>query len=208
MHSISSVAKTEKNSLGSNSPFLICLDIDIPSVTENVRVVNNNENVTFGGQEYIAFPFSIEEISESNSGEVSLFSLGISNVNNIIGGYIREYDAYVKNNGHSDITVRIMVVNHLNMDSGIPEVEHNTILLSPSINSQTATFSIGGANGYNMSIGTPMTRNNCRFSFKSTQCGYSGTETSCNKTYARCIELNNDGRYGGFPSIGNKGIDV
>ena len=44
-------------------------------------------------------------------------------------------------------------------------------------------------------------RNQCRHTFKSSECGYSGGETECNKTLQRCRELDNNSRYGGFPSI-------
>lgn len=38
----------------------------------------------------------------------------------------------------------------------------------------------------------------CPWPFKGTECGYSGSETLCNKTYARCQNLNNHNNYGGF----------
>jgi phage-related protein len=37
-------------------------------------------------------------------------------------------------------------------------------------------------------------------------CNYSGAEISCNRSYARCVELNNETRYGGFPGIGKTGV--
>lgn len=37
-------------------------------------------------------------------------------------------------------------------------------------------------------------------------CNYSGTETLCNRSYARCVELSNEERYGGFPGIGRTGV--
>ena len=37
-------------------------------------------------------------------------------------------------------------------------------------------------------------------------CGYTGTETSCNRSYARCIELNNSTRFGGFIGVGLTGF--
>lgn len=41
----------------------------------------------------------------------------------------------------------------------------------------------------------------CTWRFKSAQCGYSGAETACNKTFARCQELSNQHRFNGFPSV-------
>lgn len=50
----------------------------------------------------------------------------------------------------------------------------------------------------------------CRWlKFKGEECGYSGAETWCDRTYARCDALGNTANYGGFrwlPSIVNKKI--
>jgi phage-related protein len=42
----------------------------------------------------------------------------------------------------------------------------------------------------------------------SSPCGFydDGTETNCNRTFARCKELGNEERFGGFPAIGSYGI--
>ncbi len=41
----------------------------------------------------------------------------------------------------------------------------------------------------------------CNFIFKSSQCGYAGAETWCDKTLTRCEELNNQDNFGGFPDL-------
>lgn len=38
------------------------------------------------------------------------------------------------------------------------------------------------------------------------RCGYVGAETNCNRSYARCIELNNSTRFGGFIGVGLTGF--
>jgi hypothetical protein len=39
----------------------------------------------------------------------------------------------------------------------------------------------------------------CRWKrFKGTECAYSGSETRCDRTYARCVELSNTDQFGGF----------
>ena len=49
-------------------------------------------------------------------------------------------------------------------------------------------------------------RNYCAWKFKSTECGYAGTETVCNKTLTRCRVLENQLRFGGFPAVPSKRI--
>lgn len=206
MLTISDVAKYEKNKLTSDSVFLIALDITIPDVAEVIHIVNNNENITWNETEYIAFPFSIDEMNEGTSGEVSEFTLSVSNINNVIGNYIRQYDTYVKNNSFEPISVTISVINTNNLDSETPEVQHKTVLISPSLSRTNATFTIGGVNAYTKIVNSRMLRNACRWKFKGLQCQYSGIESKCNKTFLRCKELGNVARYGGFPTIGNKGV--
>lgn len=44
----------------------------------------------------------------------------------------------------------------------------------------------------------------CRFRFKDANCGYIGAETTCNYTQARCKELGNFLRFGGFPDLNER----
>ncbi len=41
--------------------------------------------------------------------------------------------------------------------------------------------------------------------FKGAQCGYSGSETECDRTSSRCSALGNSARFGGFPSLPKDG---
>lgn len=208
MQDLSNIAKAEKNKLNSNSVFLIALDITIPDVAETIHIINNNEDVVWNGTTYQAFPFTLDDIKETSSGEVSEFNLQVSNANNVIGTYVRQYDAYVKNNGFEAIDVTLSVINTNNLASATPEIQHKATLIKPTISREQVTFTLGGVNAYNKTVHNRMLRNGCRFRFKSVQCGYTGSATECNKTYSRCQELNNQTRFGGFPLIGNKGVIV
>lgn len=42
---------------------------------------------------------------------------------------------------------------------------------------------------------------NCQFKFKDGRCKYTGAETKCDKTLARCQALGNVTHFGGYPSI-------
>lgn len=208
MENISQVAKEEKNKLNTDSVFLIALEITIPDVVDPIKIVNNNEDIVWNGVTYQAFPFEIEEFSDNTAGEITEFQIKVGNANNIIGSYLRVYDAYVKNNGFEPIQVSMSVINTNNLSSATPEIQHLTTLIKPSISYEQVTFTLGGVNAYNKTVHKKMYRNNCRFKFKSTQCGYSGSATTCNKTYSRCKELSNQTRFGGFPLIGNKGVSL
>lgn len=207
--SLSNITKTEKNLLSSNSVWFTMLEIKIPSVTETLRIVNNNEDVTWKGFTWLKFPFELDEISQTANAETSQFQIKVGNVKNIIGQYIRQYDAYVKTNGFEAITVTLYIVNSKDLANPTPVYTTNLILTTSSLNHLEVSFTVSARDLFRAR--TPQTRmfpNSCRFKFKSTLCGYTGSETQCNKTLSRCRELLNSKRFGGFPAIGNKGVSI
>ncbi len=209
MLSLSPVVKTEKNKLTSDSVFLAMLEINIPGVAETVRIVNNTEDITWNSILWQRFPFEIQEVSESANAETAQFQIKVANVNNVIGQYIREYDVYLKTNGFAPLTLSLYIVNSKDLENTTPVLVQNLTLSTQSVNQLEVTFTVSARDLYRAR--TPLNRmfpNLCRFKFKGTKCLYSGEETTCDKTLARCRELDNSDRYGGFPTIGNKGVTV
>lgn len=204
---LSSVAIQEKNKIAnSDSVFLLCMEIDIPTLTENIKIVANTENITWRGDEWIAFPFELDEISESDSGEVPRVDVKVSNVSREIEFYIHEYDRYCKENGFSPIWCYIYVVNSLNLDSDDPERELFFELVQPKTNPQWVTFTLGASNPFNIRFPKRRMIPKCSWKFKSDECGYSGSAINCNKTLNRCKELNNTARFGGWYASGRTGL--
>lgn len=207
--SLSNITKTEKNLLNSNSVWFTMLEIKIPSVTETLRIVNNNEDVTWKGFTWLKFPFELDEISQTANAETSQFQIKVGNVKNIIGQYIRQYDVYVKTNGFESIKVTLYIVNSKDLANPTPVYTTNLILTTSNLNHLEVSFTVSARDLFRAR--TPQTRmfpNSCRFKFKSTLCGYTGSATQCNKTLSRCRELQNSKRFGGFPAIGNKGVSI
>lgn len=206
---LSTTTKLEKNKLNSDSVWLSMLEISIPSVAETLRIVNNNDDVNWNGQTWIKFPFELDEISQTSNAETSQFQIKVGNVKNIIGQYIRQYDAYVKTNGFESITVTLYIVNSKDLANTTPVYSTNLILTTSSLNHLEVSFTVSARDLYRAR--TPLTRmfpNSCSSKFKSTLCGYTGAETYCNKTLSRCRQLANSNRYRGFPAIGNSGVSI
>ena len=206
---LSTITKTEKNQLNSNSVWLSMLEINIPSVTETLRIVNNNEDITWKGFTWLKFPFELDEISQNANAETSQFQIKVGNVKNIIGQYIRQYDAYVKTNGFEAITVVLYIVNSKDLANINPVYTTNLILTTSNLNHLEVSFTVSARDLFRAR--TPQTRmfpNSCRFKFKSTLCGYIGAVSSCDKSLSRCRQLLNSKRYGGFPAIGNQGVSI
>ena len=196
--SLSSIAIEEKNKLANaDSVFVVALKIVIPGVTDPVRVVANNEDITWDGETWQAFPFEINEITEI-SGERPRVEVRVANASREMELYLHEYDYYCKTTGYAAITCNIYVINTLNLASATPEVMHEFLLLQPKSNSRWVTFILGANAPWTLRFPPHRMVPSCRWRFKSTECGYSGGESTCDKTLPRCRVLGNSERWGGF----------
>ena len=77
MLELSQASIIEKNKIATSGVWLLALEAQIPG--NPLYLVNNTENLTLGGQEYTAFPFSLEDITE-DSKELPNVKLTVSNV--------------------------------------------------------------------------------------------------------------------------------
>jgi len=107
---LSSFGIQEKNKLVSSTVWLLMLEIEIPG-GGTVRITSNNENVTWRGESWVAFPFVLDEIGEDSKGEVPRVELRVSNISRGIEAYLQDYDVYLKTNGYAPVEVHIYVVN-------------------------------------------------------------------------------------------------
>ena len=200
---LSPTAYIEKNSLSSTGVWIILLEIFVPQLNDYIRLCSNNEDVTFNGQNWQSFPFTMDEIGDSAKGELTQFAIKVSNINGMVQGYVEEA------HGGTDSTIKLMVINS-KINSGTPEIELDFTVKATSVDNTWVSFTLGAINPYSILIGQRMIRTGCRFSgkdgskngFKGSRCKYSGSQTECDKTLARCRELNNSQNFGGFPGIG------
>jgi hypothetical protein len=83
---------SSKNKVDNPYPWLVLLDIIIPTTPPlPLYIVNNNENVFFGSpaQEYTAVPFTVALPSQSSTGELSSTQLKLEDVAGTVRRYIR-----------------------------------------------------------------------------------------------------------------------
>ena len=196
MISLSAISKAEKNKLSTDSCFLILLEIRLQNT---VYICYNNEDITWGGHTYIAFPFEIGEVTEDETADPNV-SLKVSNV-------ARGMQWYVEDSGGGVGTeVILRVVNSLNLN-GAADLEEYFVVTACKIDEQWIDFTLG--NGYSAKTRRPIDRymkNNCPFKYKGIRCGYNGNLTTCQHTLADCRAHNNSVRFGGFPGIDQKGV--
>jgi len=196
MISLSAISKAEKNKLSTDSCFLILLEIRLQNT---VYICYNNENVTWKGQEYIAFPFEIGEVTEDYTADPSV-SLKVSNVAQGMQWYVED------SGGAVNTEVILRVVNSLNLN-GDADLEEYFVVTACKIDQEWIDFTLG--NGYSARTRRPLDRymkNHCPFKYKGIRCGYNGNLTSCMHTLTDCRMHNNSNRFGGFPGIDQKGV--
>lgn len=189
------------NELGTDSVLLVALEINIPS-TPTVYIVNNGENITFDGNEYIAFPFEIGEIT-AEAGTTPTFQIQIDNTTRAIERYIIEYDTYLKQNGidGNGITAVCRVLNTKDLSQAVMTEYFD--LTSFDATNKVVTFNLGTNSLFNKTYPPrKMYANFCSFKFKDNRCGYAGALTTCNKTLTDCRARNNSTRFGGFVGLG------
>ena len=195
MLTLSAAARLEKNRMATGGVFLVLLDLILPEDV-HVRVCQNNENVTWGGYEWAAFPFELDAVVSSPRGELPSLNVRISNITRIIEGYMAETSGGL----NSQVTFR--VINSQYMGLTKPELEETFDIIASSADAQWVTLSLGMPNPLLQRF--PLNRyfrDNCRWVFKGVGCGYVGAETTCNHTLNDCRFRNNELRFGGFPGI-------
>ena len=207
---LSSIAIAEKNKLATDSIFMLALMVIVPGVVDPIRIVLNNSDITWAGDTWTAFPFEIADLSDNNKGEVPQIVVKIANVSRAMEGFIQDYDSYVKTNGYEPMGVYIYVLNSKNLASSTPEVEHYFELTKPSFDAKWAYFTLGAGNPFNRRFpGNRIMKSHCVYRrFKGDRCGYTGSETTCDRTLTQCRAFNNQARFGGAPGLGRSGITL
>jgi len=200
---LSLAAYIEKAKLAGDGAWIVLAEITLPDSTV-LRVCRNTVNVTWpssGGDEYAAFPFDLEEINDQSKSEVPRVALRVSNVSRVVQAYLDAADGGVG----SVVVLRVVHSEHL--DETDPEFEATFRCTDCQADAQWATFYIGAASPWTTRFPrNRLLKDYCRWRFKSTECGYSGGESTCDKTMTQCRLRSNSHRYGGFPGVGQGGV--
>lgn len=196
MLALSEASIIEKNKLATDGVWLLAIEAQIPDNT--LYLVNNTENVTLGGKEYTAFPFSLEDITEDGK-ELPNVKLTVSNVTGTIQHYVEA------NNGLGGMKV-VLRVYHTRIPD-VAEVEEHFVVTGVTCDVEWVTFTLGTDFSFTRRFPpVRMMKDYCPFKFKGVECGYKGSAQKCNKTLKRCRELGNNTRFGGEATIPQGGL--
>jgi lambda family phage minor tail protein L len=191
---------SEKNAQ-TNKPIFLYTVYDYDGNNKNLNFAEYDSDVVYDDITYSAFPITHEVISENISGEIPSVNVTISNISRFLQAHLEAYDFRNKK-----VSIKQVWADQLaDTDAYIEDVYY--------IDSYTAGEAHVGfvltSKLDILSVSIPArhySRNYCQWKFKSTECGYSSSETACNKTLTRCRELSNQERFGGFPAIPSRRI--
>lgn len=196
----------EKNKLTSGVAFVVLAKLEIlntatQTFVETLYLANNTENVVFGGQTYIAFPFRIDLRYEA--GAVPEITMSATDFQSVLLGKLNTYA------GATGSRVTITIVNTANLAQGA-EVEEVFEVIGTSASEWVISIRLGAESplARQFPARTQM-KDRCSWKYKSAECGYTGSMPTCDLSLQGangCAAHNNTINFGGFPGIQNRGI--
>jgi len=182
MLDLSVVAKSVKNMLADGGTWFVLLSVKNKDNSIHFDIVANTDDVEWNGKTFIAFPFSMQDVTESTKGSLPNFTLSVCNVDRIVQSYI---EGDVSHGSGWDVDM--MVVHSSNLANTNPEVIFSFKTLNVTADENNVTFTIGMQNPLRQQFPRrKMMTNFCQNTFKSRGCTYTGSDTSCGKTIQDC----------------------
>jgi len=140
MRNFSDNAKENLLAVSADEPFLILLEITHPDLPTPIRVVDDVQNVTSNGEEFIALPFRIS-LPDDIGGQIPQATLEVDNVG-------RELTTWLEiSRGGVGAKCRVMQI--LRSDPDIVELDITLDLTQLIINNQSVQGKIGFLNVLN-----------------------------------------------------------
>mgnify|MGYP005858877695 CR=1 FL=1 len=89
MRTLSAAARAALMAESTSSVFCILIELDHPTFADPIRLVNNNEDLVYGGETYIAYPFRLDPPDEKQD-QISNAKITIDNIDRGILAVLRE----------------------------------------------------------------------------------------------------------------------
>ena len=199
-----------KNDWQGGGIILPVIKIEIPVVLVTpMRLVANEVDIAWTDpdtatvENWIAFPFEIDDFGDPAKGEQPQLSLRICNIGRSVQGYVEQAE------GGLDATVTLHVINAADLAETETYITMQFTVSNTVCDDQWVTFTLSSMEFWKRKFPKNLClKNFCRFKFKSLFCGYAGGEATCDRSLTRCRALNNSERFGGFPSIGYDGLRI
>ncbi|HNY81090.1 MAG TPA: hypothetical protein PLX34_22285 [Sedimentisphaerales bacterium] len=190
-----------KNQLSQPGAWVWLLTVTLPG-GPTLRYAANTEDVSYGGQTYTAFNFSIGGFTCDSEGEIPELTMTVTNVGYALQEHMRTYDGMI--------------------GGTISFVQVNTEYLAEDYSEDVVSFAIVGTGNrwpdVSFTLGVPSAAryrvpedrfnpHSCRHKFKCTRCGYTGPLTTCNRNPDDCAARSMfPGNYGGPLSLRREAV--
>ena len=202
MRNINSVFKNEKNK-AQNQPIFLYTIYNYDGNNNNLYYAEYDSDVVYNGATYYKLPITHDYVGENTQGTIDAIEVTVSNVSREIQAYLELYEFRNKK-----VEITIVWANQLSDAAAF--LKDTYYIDSIDATEQGVQFTL--TSKFDVMVMTipnrKYSRNYCSWKFKSAQCGYAGSGTSCNKTFQQCEVYSNILRYGGFPSIPSYAIYV
>jgi hypothetical protein len=195
----------ESHAIASEVAFLFLIEIDIVNTAdvliETVRVVNNTENINFGGVEYVAGNFKLD-IKQSAAEEPTI-KLSAYDPTGVLRQRMEQFE------GGVGFTCRLIIVNSARLSDPAEMTEEFTIL-GGSAKGYNLSFTMGTENPLRLQFPNRVQyADRCSVQYKGTRCKYAGALGTCDYTFSGpngCVAHANSANYGGFRGMKNLAV--
>lgn len=173
-------ALLEKNRLSSDAPFLCLVKMTYEELDEPICLVRNNEDITWNGEKYTAYPMDFDT-STTDGATLPKLNWTVSNA----GGTLQEY--VQKNQGFTDAEVSLIVVHYNLLDNTEPLQQLDFVVTATTYDEEWVTFELGASPETIFKFPANIyMAHYCPYRFKSVRCGYQGNESACAGTLDTC----------------------
>lgn len=195
-NTLSLMQTIHKNRIEQFGAYILLLEIKIDA-NITIRLAHNNEDITWNGELWQAFPFQISEITnEDAKGELPQFSFKVAAITGDIPRYIEVA------NGAPGAEAILRLVHSEDLSNTTPILEYFLSVKNISVNKMWVDIKVGP--DMVLSQRRPYRRflkNHCPYRYGDVECGVSDatktTYPTCPRTLADCIERGNGERFGG-----------
>ena len=169
-----------------------------------IHVLDNEtlQILSFEGVDYIGAPLEHGEITKDDNSSVAKLEITVSNVGLGISGIIGNRGNVI-GNAPATLTMVLLNINNNAILQGTKQVLWYGLCNNLQITNESAKMDIETPlGGYTYNTPCMKYKATCNVrKFKDCRCGYTGDETTCDRTYTRCKELGNNKRFQGFISL-------
>lgn len=197
---------TDINKLANKIPFAWLFEVRLDA-DDAIRVAKYTANVTWNGDVYYAYPIEFDVLSSSSDGEITGARVTIPNADQQLGSYLEDNEGFVDR----AVVIRLVNTNDLATVVNVPEFHYE--VTGATIARESVSFELGPPDVFSRQLpACRYSRESCRWTYKSRECGYIGNLPRCERTHADCVKHGDDevannrerlhpARFGGFPGI-------